>query len=58
MDGDMLWDLTAPQLRKVFRGVLTGEQRDLPSTAEGAEEPESSEEPPTPVDRARARWAR
>jgi uncharacterized protein (TIGR00159 family) len=58
MNGDMLSGLTAPQLRKVFRAVFTGERRDLPATAEGTEEPESSEEPPTPADRARARWAR
>ena len=58
MGGDMLSGLTAPQLRKVLRAVLTGGRRDLPSTAEGTEEPESGEEPPTPADRARARWAR
>jgi len=58
LGGEMLSGLTAPQLRKVLRSVLTGERRDLPSTAEGTEEPESGEEPPTSADRARARWAR
>jgi uncharacterized protein (TIGR00159 family) len=58
MGGDMLSGLTTPQLRKVLRSVLTGERRDLPSTAESTEEPESGEEPSTPADRARARWGR
>jgi diadenylate cyclase len=55
MGGDMLSGLTTPQLRKVLRAVLTGERRDLPSTAE---EPEPGDEPATPADRARARWGR
>jgi len=58
MGGDMLSGLTTPQLRKVLRSVLTGERRDLPSTAESTDEPESGEEPSTPADRARARWGR
>jgi uncharacterized protein (TIGR00159 family) len=58
MGGDMLSGLTTPQLRKVLRAVLTGERRDLPSSAESTEEPEPGEEPATPADRARARWAR
>jgi hypothetical protein len=58
MGGDMLSGLTTPQLRKVLRSVLSGERRDLPATPDGTEEPESAEEPATPADRARARWAR
>jgi len=58
LGGEMRSDLTPSQLRTVLRTILSGERRDLPSTTEGAEEPESGEEPSTPVDRARARWAR
>ena len=58
MGGDMLADLSGPQLRNVLRGVLSGERRDLPSTAESAEEPEPSDQRTSPTDRARARWGR
>jgi uncharacterized protein (TIGR00159 family) len=58
MGGEMLADLTGPQLRNVLRGVLSGERRDLPSTAESAEEPEPSDQRTSPTDRARARWGR
>jgi len=58
MGGKMLTDLTGPQLRNVLRAVASGEMRDLPSEADGTEEPtpESSGTDRSPRDRARARW--
>jgi len=59
MGGTMLTDLDGPQLRNVLRAVLGGELRELPSVVEGSEEPEeTSDEPGSPTDRARARWGR
>jgi uncharacterized protein (TIGR00159 family) len=58
MGGRMLSDITAPQLRNVLRAVLSGERTELPTTADGSEEPDAAEESPTPTDRARARWGR
>ena len=58
LGGDMLTDLDGPQVRNVLRAVLSGELRELPSTVAGSEEPESSDEPRSPTDRARARWGR
>ncbi len=58
MAGEMLTDLSGPQLRNVLRTVLSGERRDLPAAAESAEEMEPSDEPTSPSDRARARWGR
>jgi diadenylate cyclase len=58
MGGEMLTDITAPQLRNVLRTVLTGERSELPTSAETSEEPDSTEEPSSPTDRARARWGR
>jgi uncharacterized protein (TIGR00159 family) len=58
MGGEMLTDLTGPQLRNVLRTVLSGERRDLPSIAETSEEVESSDDSTSPSDRARLRWGR
>jgi len=58
LGGAMLTDLDGPQVRNMLRAVLSGEFRELPSTVEGSEEPESSDEPRSPSDRARARWGR
>jgi diadenylate cyclase len=58
MGGDMLTDLTGPQLRNVLRVVLSGERRSLPAVAESSEGAGSGDEPTSPTDRARARWGR
>jgi len=58
LGGRMLTDLTAPQLRNVMRTVLSGERTELTSADETSEAPETAEEPPSPTDRARARWGR
>ena len=58
LGGEMRSGLTPSELRTVLRTILSGERRDLRSSAESAEEPDSGEERPTPSDRARARWAR
>jgi diadenylate cyclase len=58
LGGEMRSGLTPSELRTVLRTILSGERRDLRSSAESAEEPDSGEERPTPTDRARARWAR
>jgi diadenylate cyclase len=58
LEGEMLSELTAPQLRNVLRVVLSGERRKLPSIAEAREEVEPTDESRSPIDLARERWRR
>jgi uncharacterized protein (TIGR00159 family) len=62
LSGDLLGDLSTPQLRNVLRSVLSGEQRELPAVAETMDEPEpesgSTDDSSSPSDRARLRWGR
>jgi diadenylate cyclase len=62
LSGDLLTDLSGPQLRNVLHSVLSGEQRELPQAAENIAETEpdgeASGEPSSPSDRAKMRWGR
>jgi diadenylate cyclase len=62
LSGDLLTDLSGPQLRNVLHSVLSGEQRELPQAADSIAETEpdgeASGEPSSPSDRAKMRWGR
>jgi len=62
LSGNMLTDLSGPQLRNVLHSVLSGEQRELPNAADSIAETEpdgeTSGEPSSPSDRAKMRWGR